>query len=217
MARDYKYWGGIGAAFLTTGLLGVATTWWGVVATSSLPWWPTIVFGLLSLVGVYFLLAGWRGWPVPAEKAERIRKRQDAERSRAGAKRQHEEVERREAAGKRAEAESHRWQAAAFVDNQRAVRLELHSPLSSDGHFEGATATCVVMQGQYTYETLQAVPYDCRRYAGFVVAFPQEFEPRSELVPGEYFVTWRSDVLDELRGNTFAIDQYGRLSQVAGG
>ena len=102
MARDYKYWGGIGAAFLTTGLLGVATTWWGVVATSSLPWWPTIVFGLLSLVGVYFLLAGWRGWPVPAEKAERIRKRQDAERSRAGAKRQHEEVERREAAGKRA-------------------------------------------------------------------------------------------------------------------
>jgi hypothetical protein len=114
----------IGAAFLTTGLLGVATTWWGVVATSSLPWWLTIVFGLLSLVGVYFLLAGWRGWPVPAEQAERIRKRQDAERSRAGAKRQHEEVERREAAGKRADAESHRWQAAAFVDNQRAVRLE---------------------------------------------------------------------------------------------
>jgi len=134
--------------------------------------------------------------------------------------RQHEEAERREAAGKRAEAESHRWQAAAFdglVDKQQAVRLELHSPLSSDGHFEGATATCVVMQGQHTYETLQAVPYDYRLYAGFVVAFPQEFEPRSELVPGEYFVTWRSDVLDEPRRNTFAIDQYGRLSQEADG
>lgn len=76
MVRDYKLWVHVGAIFAIT----VAVGWITLVVTAprgQLPIWSVVLFILFLLIGVYFLVAGWAGLPVPIEKAERTRRREE--------------------------------------------------------------------------------------------------------------------------------------------
>ena len=211
----------LGAVGVLPYLIGLAE-----VTLGHHPWqngWGRLAFAIwLLAAGV--LLWGVGLYALHRVKARRRRtaRRREAERRRqVNAEAQCERDEQQEKALRRAEIESHRWQASAYhsgVDNEPAIALELRSPQTSSGYeFQGAVATCVVTRDANVYKVIEPVPYGPPRVCpAFVVAFPQKFEPASnfepppQLMPGEYFVTWESDVVGELRKYRFKTDRDGQ-------
>jgi membrane protein implicated in regulation of membrane protease activity len=181
-------------------------------------------------LAIWLLAAGVLLWGVGLYALHRVKARRGRTASRREAERRQQatmeaarkSAEEHEERVRRVEIESHRWQPSAYSSgqgNEWAIALELRSPQTSKGsEFLGSVATCVVTRSENVYRVREPVHYgpSCR-YPAFVVLFPQAFEPASQfepppqLVPGEYFVTWESDVVGEPRKYRFVIDRFRML------
>jgi hypothetical protein len=186
--------------------------------------WIRLSFVLWIVGGLVFIWAlrlhfaeGWKVWRNDV-RATREKARVQKEQEEGEARR----LEIRVASEAERERQSHRWRtrAASSVWNEPhlvthvghlTVALELRRPATSDrDEFKDRVAKCQVTRGAQVYSLNEPAKFQ-RPSEGFCVAFPQEFDNNGTLDPGEYHVTWYSDVLEEPRNLQFTIDRIGRL------
>jgi hypothetical protein len=217
-SRDYRHWRDIGAVGVSVGALG-DVGWYTVVQVVPSrvhpPWWPYLLFSFLIGVGAYFLLAGRCGWPVPLDKLERQRLKFAREVKEANEKRAAETLAYQAAEAARKEEESRSWLCSiglGFLDpndskNYNIIALNCPARYQS-AQFIGRSADCEIKYGEHVYKA--SVRYvDVNR--GFRLRFPEDFAPLPERLPGDYLVTWRSEVLDVPITKGFQLDRFGLL------
>jgi hypothetical protein len=194
-------------------LAGAATTVWVVSAQphSAFPQWPVYPFAVWAVISLIVMFQPLIRSGLERRNESKLASQQQ-ERSREG-------VERVRQQGatlrRRQEEESQRWQIAtwhALRNDGMGVAIEFHRPDKSDQEaFVGATAMCEVTHSANVYKSKKPVTYDLRAHGSFDTLFPDDFDPAGALDPGDYFVTWMSDVSEGLRKHKFKIDRHGQL------
>jgi hypothetical protein len=216
-AADYKHWGNIGAALFTSGAV-LAMTWYGLMLLlpqRHLPWWPLIPLGAMVAFGLYLLMAGWAGLPVPSEKRERMLREFAKEQELKNQEAERKDTEWRAAEALRKEEAARSWQCGigqAYTTDAQSRSLTvvaLNCPEKSrSAQFIGKTAQCEITQSANVYKASAQI-VDANR--GFRLTFPDDFSPLPTiLVDREYLVAWASDVLEERVKASFRLDRFSQ-------
>jgi hypothetical protein len=210
-----RNWQQIGAALLSIGALGLLA-WYGSVrgfTSADLPLWPMIPLALLIIAGLYFLVAPIFGGPVPSDHEDRVQRRVATANARGNAEAQRLMNEQRAARQAELAVEARKWQVRLWGGHElsnRGTAIYLWRPAHLDPKdLAGTSARCQITQSENVFTADATFVYDPNRAEGFRVIFPADFEPRSPLAPGNYFVTWLSEVLDEPRKGEFKVTAWG--------